>query len=68
MPQHRRITLVEVEDALDLLEHANHHDELERIEDLLRTLVMVDLALVKHDKTPLARQLRRAFDRYVEGI
>lgn len=68
MPQHRRITLPEVEDTLDLLEHANHHDELDRIEDLLRTLVVIDSFLVKHDQTPMARQLRRAFYKYTERI
>lgn len=68
MPQHRRITLREVEDTLELLEHANYHDEEERIQDLLRVLVVVDQTLVKHDKTPLARRLRQAFFRYTEGI
>ena len=68
MSQHRKITLREVEDALDLLEHANYHDERERVKDLLRVLAHVDQTLVKHDKTPLARQLRQAFTKYVEGI
>lgn len=68
MAQHRRITLREVEDTLDLLEHANYHDEEARIQDLLRILVVVDQTLVKHDKTPLARRLRQAFYKYVENI
>jgi len=68
MPQHRRITLKEVEEALGLLERMNYHDEEDRIQDLLRTLVKVDQTLVKHDKTPLARQLRQAFFRYVDNI
>lgn len=58
----------EVEDALDLLEHANYHDERERVDDLLRLLVVIDQTLVKHDKTPMARRLRRAFSKYVENI
>lgn len=68
MAQHRRITLREVEDTLDLLEHANYRDEEARIQDLLRILVVVDQTLVKHDKTPLARRLRQAFYKYVENI
>ena len=68
MAQHRRITLREVEDTLDLLEHANYHDERDRIKDLLRILAQVDQTLVKHDHTPLARQVRRAFYRYVDNI
>jgi len=68
MAQHRRITLSEVEDTLDLLEHANYHDEEARIQDLLRLLVVVDQTLVKHDHTPLARRLRQAFYKYVDGI
>lgn len=68
MAQHRRITLSEVEDTLDLLEHANYHDEEDRIQDLLRILVVVDQTLVKHDKTPLARRLRQAFYKYAENI
>lgn len=68
MPQHRKITLPEVEEALDTLGNADYHRERERVQDLLRTLVVVDQSLVKHDKTPLARRLRQAFYRYTEGI
>lgn len=66
MAQHRRITLREVEDALDLLEHGNHHGEREAIADMLRTLVLVDKFLVKHDQTALARQLRQSFFKYID--
>lgn len=68
MSQHRRITLREVEEALDLLERVGHYDEENRIQDLLRVLIVVDQMLVKHDKTPIARQLRQAFRRYVDTI
>lgn len=60
MAQQRRLTLTEVEEYLDLLEQENYHDERARQADLLRTLVAVDRFLVKHDRTPLARQLRSA--------
>lgn len=60
MAQHRRLTLREIEDYLDDLEQENHHAERAAVADLLRTLVAVDQVLVKHDKTPLARQLRAA--------
>lgn len=60
MAQHRRLSLKEVEDYLERLEQENYHFEREAVTDLLRTLVAVDLVLVKHDKTPLARQLRAA--------
>lgn len=68
MAQHRRITLKEVEDALDLMEHANRHDLRESSADLLRTLVLVDRFLVKHDQTQLARQLRRSFYKMVDQL
>jgi hypothetical protein len=68
MPQHKKITLSEVEDTLDLLEHMNYHDEEARIQDLLRVLVKVDQMLVKHEHTPLARSLRQAYFRYKDNI
>ena len=64
MPQHRRITLREVEDALEAMRDNDHLMEADEVGDLLRTLVLVDQMLVRHDKTPLARQLRQAFFRY----
>lgn len=68
MAQHRRLTLKEVEDYLDRLEQENHHTERAAVTDLLRTLVAVDHILVKHDKTPLARQLRAATHKMMGGL
>lgn len=68
MAQHKRITLGEVEKYLDHLEQENHHTERAVLADLLRTLVVVDAFLVKHDQTRLARQLRQAYDRVTGGI
>lgn len=68
MAQHRRLTLKEVEDYLDYLEQENRHTERSAVADLLRTLVIVDGVLVKHDKTPLARQLRAATHRMMGGL
>jgi hypothetical protein len=33
------------------------------VSDLLRLLVQIDLTLVKHEHTDIARRLRQAFDR-----
>lgn len=60
MAQQRRLTLQEVENYLDRLEQENYHSERSQQADLLRTLVTIDKFLVKHDQTPLARQLRSA--------
>ena len=60
MAQQRRLTLQEVEDYLNLLEQENYHSERSQQADLLRTLVVIDKFLVKHDRTDLARQLRSA--------
>lgn len=68
MAQHRRLTLKEVEDYLDALEQENHHTERAAVADLLRTLVGVDQILVKHDKTPLARQLRAATHKMMRSL
>ena len=68
MAQHRKISLSEVERALDRMEDANYHDERARVDDLLRVLVVVDQYLVKHDNTPLARRLRQSFYKYIGGV
>jgi len=62
MAQHRKLTLAEVERWLD-----KHPEKKDKTADLLRTLVVVDQNLVKHDKTPLARQLRRAVATFMNG-
>lgn len=69
MPQHTKITIKKVEDTLDEVEsRGGMMGDLDRIaiEDLLRVLPEIDHFLVKHDRTPLARRLRRAFDKYRE--
>ena len=53
-----------VEDYLDHLEYVNQHDMPESRE-LFRLLPVIDAFLVRHGRTDLARQLRRAFDKYV---
>ena len=68
MPQHSKITLAKVEDLLDLMEHANLHDERKAFADLLRMMPVVDQFLVKHGRLDLARSLRRAFDKVEDGI
>lgn len=67
MAQHRRITLKEVEKALEVMD-VHHTEHRDAIADLLRTLVLVDQSLVKHDKTPLARQLRQSFYKFVDNL
>lgn len=54
MAQQRRLTLQEMESFLD------SHPRRSELGDLFRTLVVIDRFLVKHDQTPLARQLRTA--------
>lgn len=68
MAQHRRLTLKEVEDYLEALTDENMHHERAAVADLLRTLVAVDGILVKHDKTPLARQLRAATHKLMNSL
>jgi phage gp16-like protein len=60
MAQQRKLSLQEMERYLDLLEQENYHSKRSDMGDLLRTLVVIDKFLVKHDQTPLARQLRSA--------
>ncbi len=59
MAQHRKLSLQEVETHLSELTPESKEQQA----DLLRTLVVVDKFLVKHDQTPLARQLRRSVRR-----
>lgn len=54
MAQHKKLTLREMSDWLE------RNPNQSQLSDLLYTLVAVDQTLVKHDKTPLARQLRRS--------
>jgi hypothetical protein len=65
--QHQRITLQRVENLLARLEY---HEPIvkEAISDLLRTLVLVDSQLVKHEHTDTARQLRKGFDRAEDNL
>ena len=49
-------------------EQENNHTVASATADLLYVLVAVDRFLVKHDKTPLARQLRAATDRMMSGL
>lgn len=66
MPQHKKITASKVGDFMDYLEHANYHDLRAAGKDLFWLLPLLDQFLVKHDRTDIARQLRRAFDK-LEG-
>ena len=68
MAQHKRITLKQIENYLDYLEQENYHTERAAVADLLRTLVAVDRFLVKHDQIALARQLRQATDKLMDGL
>jgi hypothetical protein len=68
MPQHSKITAKRVGDLMDLLEHANQHTVREAGKDLFWLLPQLDSFLVKHDRTDMARQLRRAFDKFEDGV
>jgi hypothetical protein len=66
MPQHSKITARRIGDFMDYLEHANQHDLRAAGKELFWLLPVLDQFLVKHDRTDLARQLRKAFDK-LEG-
>jgi hypothetical protein len=68
MPQHCKITARKVGELMDLLEHANQHDIREAGADLFWLLPQLDSFLVKHDRTDTARSLRRAFDKFKDGV
>ena len=62
MAQHRRITASDVGQFIDRLESVGFHGTVEQLEELLWLLPRIDSFLVKHDRTDMARELRRAFD------
>lgn len=66
MPQHPKITASRIGDFMEYLEHSNQHDLRAAGKDLFWLLPLIDQFLVKHDRTNMARELRKAFDK-LEG-
>jgi hypothetical protein len=56
MAQQKKLSLAEVEAYLDELTEDNKAAQ----EDLLRLMVLLDRFVVKHDRSDLARAIRRA--------
>lgn len=68
MAQHKAITKARVSDMLVRVEHSGRYVVLYGDEPLILLLPEIDAFLVKHDRTDMARRLRKAFDTIEERV